>query len=296
MHKQVSISHPDAVQAILLTPLDKSSWYKIFNIPDSRYLNQMGECIAARHVQKQKNIAAGYAMSNLIKAEPQINEAIELLESRIDKLCGASPIRLDQWFTYFAFDMTGELTFSKDFGFLKAGKGVGGSIATNGIMLCYLTFMGHFYKFHDLLMMNPLVEYLNLQPLKHVFQTAEKAIISREITQTCQADMMGVWRDVFEKHPERMLEREIHSAAIGNVGAGSDTVSTQLQAFMYNLLHNQGCMARLREEIDAADARGELCSPVTYNVLRCRMNGAVLDAEPKALRGGRYLSTLMCAL
>ena len=261
-HREISVNHPDAVRKILLAPLEKFSWYKIFNIPNSRYVNQMGECVPAHHILKQKNIASGYAMSNVIKGEPRVNAAIELFERRIDAL--SNPIRLDEWFTYFAFDVVGELTFSKDFGFLEAGRDIGQAIATNGLMLSYITFMGHFHQFHDFLI-NPLVDILHLQPGRHIFQTAEKAITTRERAHMDQKDMMGAWMDIIKKHPERMTEREMHSAAIGNVVAGSDTVSTQLQAFVYHLLRNSSCMTRLREEIDAASARGELSCPVAYS-------------------------------
>ena len=155
-------------------------------------------------------------MSNLVKSESQINWVIDLIKSRIHSFSGVNPIRLDELFTY--LDVIGEFTFSKDFGFLKVGRGIGDSIATNVLMLRYIIFIGHFYRFHDFLMMNSLIEYLHLQPAKHIFQTAEKAITARENEQIHQKDMMGAWRETLEKHPERMTEQKIDSALSGCMG------------------------------------------------------------------------------
>ena len=76
---------------------------------------------------------------------------------------------------------------------------------------------------------------------------------------------MEHWLDVRQKHPERMEEKEIFCGAISNVAAGSDTVSATIQAFFYYLLKNPQYLPRLREEIDAAQAGGELAGVPTYN-------------------------------
>lgn len=36
---EVSTSHPDALKAVLLSPLPKGSWYKIVHFPDRRFRN-----------------------------------------------------------------------------------------------------------------------------------------------------------------------------------------------------------------------------------------------------------------
>lgn len=75
---------------------------------------------------------------------------------------------------------------------------------------------------------------------------------------------MEHWLDMWQKHPDRMDEKEIFCAAISNIAAGSDTINATIQAFFYHLLKNPRHLARLRQEIDAAHARGELSHYVTY--------------------------------
>src|SRR4051812_48980644 len=139
--------------------------------------NQMSELDPKEHVRKNKNIAAGYALSNLLKAEPYIDATIELLESQLDRLSAAGQdIHFDHWFNYTAFDVVGEITFSKRFGFVEQGRDIGGAIANSRWLTLYIAITGHMYWVHKLLIGNPLVAALKLQPANHVFDTCLAAV------------------------------------------------------------------------------------------------------------------------
>ena len=62
-----------------------------------------------------------------------------------------------------------------------------------------------------------------------------------------------------------MKEEDIFGAAVANIGAGAETVSSTAQAVIYNLLRRPDLMKRAQDEIDAAVARGELSSLVQYS-------------------------------
>ena len=81
-------------------------------------------------------------------------------------------------------------------------------------------------------------------------------------------DMMQGWLDVRAKYPDRMAENELFAAAVGNIGAGADTVGATAQALVYYLLRHPECLQRVRDEIDAAQARGELSAIVQYHEAR----------------------------
>lgn len=131
---------PEAVKTVLLRSLDKHTWYKIFAMPDSSWPNQMNETDAQKFAVTQRKIAGGYALSNIIKSESDLDQAIAQFEHQINKSVDLNhPIRLDEWFTYFAFDAVGQLTFSQAFGFLEHGKDVGNCIATSHILVGYPT-------------------------------------------------------------------------------------------------------------------------------------------------------------
>jgi hypothetical protein len=120
--------------------------------------------------QKPKNLAAGYSLTNVIKIEPFIGHALQLLEGQLDGLSSMKqPIKFEQWFNCLAFDVLGEATFSQSFGFLEAGKDIGHTVANNVFLRIYLSILGHFPWAHDYLLANPLVEYFNMTPLMYLF-------------------------------------------------------------------------------------------------------------------------------
>ncbi|KIW04443.1 uncharacterized protein PV09_04709 [Verruconis gallopava] len=264
-HLEVSVSDPDAIKALLVAPLRKGSWYQVFNLPDRRYVNQMGELDPKRHIQKQRNVAPGYAFSNVIQSEPYIDNLIRKMEENFDKYTKeGKPIEFDHWFNYFGFDVLGEVTFSKAFGFLEQARDIGGAIANTRFLGLYIAVIGHYYWLHDILLANPLINYFNLAPSNHIFDTALAAVEARKNNPDVRKDMMEQWLQVRRAHPERMEEKELLAGAVVNVGAGADTISTTLQSFFYHLLRNPEAMAKVRAEVDAAAAKGELSGIPSY--------------------------------
>jgi hypothetical protein len=239
---------------IACTDFTQGDWYRIFSLPDSRYVNLMSEVDAKRHITKTKNVAPGYAFSNIIKAEPYVDGALELFERQLNTLSEAHrPVNFDEWFNYLGFDIMGEVTFSKQFGFLEQGRDIGKAIANTRALGIYVAIMGHFWWAHDYLLANPLIGYLNLQPTMHIFDTALAAVDARSKNDKVRKDMIEQWMDMRKKHPDRMEEKEILAAAVANIGAGADTVSATLQALFYNLLGNDDALLKLRAEIDNAN-------------------------------------------
>lgn len=264
-HVEVSVSGPESVKTILMRPLNKHTWYKIFAIPDSSWVNQMSELNAQRFITFQKKIAGGYALSSVLKAETEIDHAIEKFEDQMNLIIASGcSIKLDVWFTYFAFDVVGQITFSQPFGFLKQGKDIEKCIATSHRLVPYLSIMAHFYQYHDILMSNPFMAWLDLQPMKHVMNTTKQAVQEREKNKRARNDMIEHWRS--QKHSEPITERELLATANANVAAGADTVASELQAFFYLVLRNPGCLRRMRDELDAEASRLKFSFPVQYDV------------------------------
>ncbi|KAF9890363.1 hypothetical protein FE257_006030 [Aspergillus nanangensis] len=261
---EVSVGHPDAVKQLLHAKIAKGRWYEVFSIPDYRFVSQMSETDPQRHIEKGKNVAAGYALSNIIKSEPYVDDIVRALKTQLDKLSASEsddqPAHLDRWFNYFAFDVVGEVTFSRSFGFVQAGIDIGGAIANARHLSVYVSIMGHFIWLHNLTLGNPLLSTLGLIPASHLFDTCVAAVEARKKNPDTRSDMMARWLSVRD-HPER----EVFAAAVTNVGAGAETVSASLQTFVYYLLRNPVYLERLRKEIDAAQARGELSPVLQYS-------------------------------
>jgi len=55
-------------------------------MPDRRFINQMSETDCKLHIQKPKSLAAGYSLTNTIKQEPYIDNALQLMETWLEEL------------------------------------------------------------------------------------------------------------------------------------------------------------------------------------------------------------------
>jgi len=244
----------------------QGDFYLAFALPDHNYTNQMSELDPKEHVRKNKNIASGYALSNMVKAEPYVDSIIELFESRLDQMSQmGEKVQLDRWFNFCAFDVVGEITFSKRFGFVEQGRDIGGAIANSRKLVLYISLIGHAYWLHGILLGNPIIGWLNLQPSNHVFDTCLAAVEARKKNEKVRKDMMEQWLEQRRTHPDRMQEKEILAAAVSNIAAGADTISTTLQSIFYYLLRNPKHLNRLREELDDAQSHGKL-SPIVAHM------------------------------
>ncbi|KAJ5552488.1 hypothetical protein N7494_001866 [Penicillium frequentans] len=146
---EVSVSHPDAIRQLLHAPIAKGPWYEIISFPDYLHVNQMSELDPQRHIQKQRNVASGYALSNIIQHEAHFDAVLKLLTSRLDEFCKSEQqVELDQWLIFLAYDSAGEVIFSKSFGFLEQGKDVGDAILNTRRLAPYVAIMGY-YKWLD---------------------------------------------------------------------------------------------------------------------------------------------------
>jgi hypothetical protein len=188
-----------------------------------------------------------------------------LLEKRPTGLAMENkPVEFDKWFNYLAFDVIGEITFSKAFGFLETGTDVGGSVENSRILTLYVAVIGYFQTIHKLTLGNPLIGKLGLTPSQHIFDTVCRAVTARKTNPDKRADMLEQWMLQLKEHPERFEENELYEVANATVGADADKISATLQAFWYYLLRSPQDLARVREKIDEAAAAGKISPVVSY--------------------------------
>ena len=265
-YNEVSVNHPEALSKILAAPLVKAKAYNVFALPNADYQNLMSQQSIPQHSVMLRNTSPGYTMSNVIKSESAIDEAIALLERRLDaKIEENKPFDFSQWLHFTTWDIMGIATFSRPFGFLEEGKDVGGSIKNSFGLAIYLTLMTSLHWVNNFLLGNPILRWIDFQPGDHTFDVAKRAVAARKTDTEPRRDMMQHWLERREKDPESMTEQMVLCAALQNVGAGGDTAGSVLQAFFYFLLkEDERFLKRLRAEIDTSNARGELSKVVSY--------------------------------
>lgn len=221
----------------------------------------MSETDPKEHVRRTKNLAAGFALSHVIKSEPYVDDCIRLLKKRIAEFSKSkAQINLDEWFNYMAFDILGEIIFSKSFGFLEAGKDLGGSIANSRALTLYVTLAAYFQRIHRWTLGNPILSDKKLMPAQHIFDTTLRAIASRKENPEVRKDVLSIWLNQHEEHPEKFSEKELFGCVNMTVGAGADTVSASMQSFFYHLTRNPQYLAKVRREIADANLTEEVIS------------------------------------
>lgn len=98
-------------------------------------------------------------------------------------------------------------------------------------------------------------------PWGHIVDTAMGAVRERQANPDGRFDASSHWFRALRQNPGRMGRHEIDSAAFNAVAAGSDTVSSGIQAFLYSMLRHPTAWQRARQEmVDAglADRQGPI--------------------------------------
>ncbi len=207
--------------------------------------------------------------------------------SRLDQLCHDNEqVNLDGWFNFFAFDVVGEVTFSRRFDFLQEGRDIGGVIANSRtfehLPPCNWTqLLVTRISFGE-----PIIGWLKLQPSNHIFELAEAVIKARMDNDGARRDMIEQWLETKRAHPDRMEDKEIVASATVNMAAGADTISAALQPLLYNLIRSNELiepLSHVNSPLSAATTgissaiegrkRAVLKRSVVHTISACRTEG-----------------------
>ena len=165
----------------------------------------------------------------------------------------------------FAFDIVGEVTFSKRLGFMDAGSD-NGFFAQIDNMLRSGAWVGQIpalYWIHDYL--SPIIgNHLGITA-RHgrLRDFASQEVENRKTVGGDHNDILGKLLDVQKQQPDEMNDANVLSMATTNVAAGSDTTAISLRSVIYHVLKNPECKRKLVEEIDMQMAEAGLTEPIT---------------------------------
>lgn len=221
-------------------------------IPDYRFQSPMATTDPKKKMEKSKAFASGYALTNVLRSEPQLDNVISLLLGHLDGFARTGKeVGLDKYFTFTSFDVAGEILFSSQFGFLETGTDVGNAIANGYWLSMYASAMAFFYHIHVALLGNPFITWLNILPYGHLFDTTIKAMKARlqDKRDESRFDSVEYWFRAMEKHPEKIKWRDVQAVTVSTVGAASETVSCALQSFVYYMIRTAGAWERARKEV-----------------------------------------------
>ncbi|KAH8722844.1 cytochrome P450 [Phaeosphaeriaceae sp. PMI808] len=258
--REVSISDPTAVKAIYGagTKFRKSDWYSVWQ--GHRKFDLFGGRDEKVHGQHRRLVSTIYSLDQLKKLEPYVETTISLLIDRLGEFAKTGPVDMSKWAQLFAFDVIGEVTFSKPFGFLSAGKDDGSFKAIDDALssAAWIGQVPWLYWVHDWFM--PVIgNWLGVNNRNgSLRQFAAKECDIRKGQSSDRKDILSSLIAVKEAKPQDFDDSCVLSMASSNIFAGSDTTGIAIGATMYNLAKYPRCKAKLQDEIREAVKRERL--------------------------------------
>ncbi|RFU81362.1 hypothetical protein TARUN_845 [Trichoderma arundinaceum] len=267
-----SIDLPEAVNAVygIGSKLPKSEWYDGWKLPSPDAWTMFPDKDIKRHAQTRRVFQGLYSMSSLISYEKYVDECADVLLNRLC-ICSKSrePIDMGHWFQCYAFDVIGNITFSKPFGFLDRGEDVSGLLQALDKVIAYSTLIGIFSSLHPYVFAVTNFfgiggaagrTYLARYVKERIRQRkAEKYTMEEKLT----AHVDGSPEDFLEKimiknkdAPSKVTDYHVFMMSMSNIVAGSDTTAISLSAILYYLLKYPTVMEKLREEVDQSTTSG----------------------------------------
>lgn len=102
-------------------------------------------------------------MSSMVGLESLVDECAQLFIKKLQQMDN-NPIDLGTWLQWYAFDVIGKITFSKEFGFMEQGKDVRDMISQIEKGLVYTSVIGQYPNLHKYLLLgNPFTLWLTNQ-------------------------------------------------------------------------------------------------------------------------------------
>lgn len=257
---EVSVSHPQAIKKILLAPLHKASFYKAMALPDYRFQTPMSTTDPAIKNERSRHLASGWKLGNILQNEDAVDNTIRLFFSRLDGFAqSGKAFDYGKYCSFLAFDVVGEILFSKQFGFLEEDKDIGNAIRNGPYLSVGVSVFGYARWLLVTLFGNPFVTWLGVLPMGHIFNTTIRALDTRAQNEDKRYDVLAHWFKAREKNPDKVSMRDIYAVTTGSVGAGSDTVACTLQAFVYYMLRHPDVWQRVCDEMDEAVKTQGIC-------------------------------------
>ena len=203
-------------------------------------------------------------MDALKEFEKYVDDAVAHFSRKVQDRRGQK-IDMGLFVQLFAFDVIGEVTFSKRFGFMDAGSdnGIFGQIESALRSGAWLGQIPALYWIHDYL--SPVIgNHLGITA-RHgrLRDFAAQEVENRKKVGSDHQDILAKLLEVQKQRPDEMNDANVLSMASSNVFAGSDTTAISTRSVIYHLLKNPKCKRKLVEEIDMQMKEVGLTKPIT---------------------------------
>lgn len=242
----------------------------------------------AEQARSRRPVAHAYSLSTMVEYEGLVDSTIALLLSRLDTQYADTGEVLDLglWLQFFAFDVIGELTFSKRLGFLAHGSDVESIIRSIGANFDRISVLGQmpwldlcwwknplYLRFFAKAVPSPIISF-GQRRLEERLNSELDADVSAvdisdpelrekdlERSQQTKPDFLTRFLHLRKEHADTISDQQVLAYLFANVNAGSDTTAAILRAIFYHLLKNPASLKKLEDELENAVNTEKLSTP-----------------------------------
>ncbi|KAL5115414.1 hypothetical protein ACEQ8H_006714 [Pleosporales sp. CAS-2024a] len=230
------------------------------------------------HAKYRRCVNNAFAMSSLVNYEPLVSSTLTYwLDKTDDEFASTGKsCNFNQWLQFFAFDVIGDLTWSKRLGFVEGNKDVDNIIGFLGKFFDYVAPVGQMPILDRLLWKNPIILFaqrIGLDKRVHpvtlfaLNRSSERAqqvekvkrfgLSDDEKANPRGIDLLSKFAQASHDHPF-MDDDRILSTCTSMVFAGSETTAISLSSIFYFLAKHPYVYQKLMQELDNAVADGTI--------------------------------------
>ncbi|OQE74581.1 hypothetical protein PENNAL_c0079G06477, partial [Penicillium nalgiovense] len=263
-----SISQPDKAVYGIGVNVRKSDWYDGWKHPSPDRWSLFPERNIKRHAETRRKFQNIYSLSSLVSYEKYVDDCGDIFTERLVEIAASGQdIDLGYWLRCYAFDVIGQITYSKRFGFLDAGEDVGGLIKAINKVLLYGSLVGIYVGLHPITF--KIMQYLpgsGASARMYLTRFVRERVAQREAERDqshCKAakkqpprsgssmpeDFLNKIFGLYEDGTKGVTKYHVFMMGQSNIVAGSDTTAVSLSSILYHLLRNPKSMQTLRAEI-----------------------------------------------
>lgn len=229
------------------------------------------------HAKYRRCVNNAFAMSSLVSYEPLVDSTTDAFIEQTTKRYSETgkSCNFSRWLQFFAFDVIGDLTWSKRIGFVERDEDVDGIVKFIGDFLSYAGPVGQM-PFLDLLgEKNPIKLQLQRWGINNTVFPVTKFAQDQSFHRTAEmekikqdgrvdeesgkgVDLLTKFTQAQHDHPEFMTDKQVLSSCTSMIFAGSETTAISLSSIFYNLIQHPRVYDKLMQELDEAARDGSI--------------------------------------
>ncbi|KAI6347078.1 hypothetical protein MCOR30_000395 [Pyricularia oryzae] len=242
------------------TVVDGRVAYNLFSLRDP-----------AEHARQKRPVAKHYSLAGTLALQPHVDDTIRLLRRSLDeRYMGADGFGegfdLGEWVKMYAWDVIGQVTFSKHFGYLSSGRDFDGHLWMSDRGADYLSSVSQIPWLDRIVDKNPIFPVGGATALLGpTMKRLDDRYAGRDdrdpVQAAAQPDFLDRFLEVQRAQPDVVDRQRVLSYLSINMLAGADTTAITIKAVLYYALRTDGVWGRLVAACEEAGlAAGEIAS------------------------------------